>query len=280
MPSTFLDDRGLVRVSGSEARGFLQGLFTCDMEKVAPGAPGFGALLTAQGKIIVDFFVHQQGENTFLLDAPQSLLAQLLKLLRLYRLRAVVEIEDVSAAMGVAAIWDEAPPAGAEPDPRHPGLGARLTGERAALAALPVERSAYDARRIACGVPEGGRDFPYGDTFPHEANMDLVGGVDFKKGCYVGQEVVSRVQHRGTARRRILQVSFDGEALAPGTPIRAGETEVGVLGSSVAGHGLASIRTDRAHDASVAGTPLTLGTLPMTLGALASGALPSGAQQG
>ncbi len=275
MPSTFLADRGLLRVSGSEARTFLQGLFTCDLERVAPGAPGFGALLTPQGKIITDFIVSQQGDG-FWLDTPRALAADLLKRLRLYRLRAAIDLSDLSETMGVAAIWDEQPlPAGAEPDPRHPGLGARLIAERAALASLPEARATYDARRIACGVPEGGRDFAYGDTFPHEANMDLIGGVDFKKGCYVGQEVVSRVQHRGTARRRILPVSFDGEAPPPGTHVLAGEMEVGTLGSALAGHGLASIRIDRAHDASVAGTPLTVGVLPLTLGEL-----PSRAPQG
>ncbi len=274
MPSTFLGDRGLLRVSGADARSFLQGLFTCDLERVAPGAPAFGALLTPQGKIITDFIVSQQGEN-FWLDAPRALVADLLKRLRLYRLRAKIELEDLSETMGVAAIWDESSPAGAAPDPRHAGLGARLIAERAALASHPDNRAAYEAHRIACGIPQGGVDFVYGDTFPHEANMDLIGGVDFKKGCYVGQEVVSRVHHRGTARRRILPVRFNGEAPPPGTHVLAGEMEVGTLGSSVAGHGLASIRTDRAHDAKVAGTPLTAGSEPMTLGEL-----PSDARQG
>ncbi len=274
MPSTFLEDRGLVRVSGSEARGFLQGLFTCNLERVAPGAPGFGALLTPQGKILVDFIISQEGE-AFWLDAPLTLAADLLKRLRLYRLRAQIDLTDMSEAMGVAAVWGEAAPPGAEPDPRQPGLGARLIGERAALAALPDQRAAYEALRIACAVAKGGVDFAYGDTFPHEANMDLVGGVDFKKGCYVGQEVVSRVHHRNAARRRILPVKFDAPAPAPGTPVLAGEIEIGTLGSSVAGHGLASIRTDKAQDAAAAGTPLTAGGVAVTLGPL-----PSGAQQG
>ena len=275
MPSSFLDDRGVLRVSGAEARGFLQGLFTCDLERVAPGNPAFGALLTPQGKIIVDFILSAK-DDAFWLDVPAPLADDLLKRLRLYRLRAQIELTDLSETLGVAAIWGEATrPAGAQPDPRHPGLGARLIAERAMLAKTPGERAAYEAQRIACGIPQGGADFAYGEAFPHEANMDLIGGVDFKKGCYVGQEVVSRVHHRGTARRRILTAELAGPAPAPGTPVLAGEAEVGVLCSTAGPHALASIRLDRADDAKAAGTPLTAGGIALTLGAL-----PSRAPQG
>ena len=275
MPSTFLDDRGVLRVSGAEARGFLQGLFTCDVERVAPGSPAFGALLTPQGKIIVDFILTEQGD-AFWLDVPAQLAADLLKRLRLYRLRAQIELVDLSETMGVQALWGGEPlPAGAQRDPRHPGLGARLIAERATLAASPGDCAAYEAQRIACGIPQGGADFAYGEAFPHEANMDLIGGVDFKKGCYVGQEVVSRVHHRGTARRRILPAAFAAVAPAAGTPVLAGETEVGALGSTAGAHALASIRLDRAEDAKAAGTPLSAGGIALTLGAL-----PSRAPQG
>ena len=275
MPSSFLDDRGVLRVSGAEARGFLQGLFTCDVERVAPGNPAFGALLTPQGKIIIDFILTQQGD-AFWLDVPAPLTADLLKRLRLYRLRAQIDLSDRSETMGVQAIWgEEPPPAGAQPDPRHANLGARLIAERATLAENPGDRAAWEAQRIACGIPQGGQDFAYGEAFPHEANMDLIGGVDFKKGCYVGQEVVSRVHHRGTARRRILPAAFAAEAPAPGTPVLAGETEVGALGSTAGAHALASIRLDRAEDAKAAGTPLSAGGIALTLGAL-----PSRAPQG
>ena len=275
MPSSFLDDRGVLRVSGAEARGFLQGLFTCDVERVAPGNPAFGALLTPQGKIIVDFVLTQQ-DDAFWLDVPAPLAADLLKRLRLYRLRAQIELTDLSETQGVQAIWGEEPlPAGAQPDPRHASLGARLIAERATLATNPGERAAYEAQRIACGIPQGGADFAYGEAFPHEANMDLIGGVDFKKGCYVGQEVVSRVHHRGTARRRILPAALAGAAPAPGTPVLAGEVEVGALGSTAGRHALASIRLDRAQEAKDAGTPLSAGGIALTLGAL-----PSRAPQG
>ena len=275
MPSSFLDDRGVLRVSGAEARAFLQGLFTCDVERVAPGNPAFGALLTPQGKIIVDFVLSEQ-DDAFWLDVPAQLAADLLKRLRLYRLRAQIELTDLSETMGVQAIWGEEPlPAGAQPDPRHASLGARLIAERATLAKNPGDRAAYEAQRIACGIPQGGQDFAYGEAFPHEANMDLIGGVDFKKGCYVGQEVVSRVHHRGTARRRILPAALAGAAPAPGTPVLAGEVEVGALGSTAGAHALASIRLDRAQEAKDAGTPLSAGGIALTLGAL-----PSRAPQG
>ena len=270
MPSSFLDDRGVLRVSGAEARAFLQGLFTCDVERVAPGTPAFGALLTPQGKIIVDFILSQQ-DDAFWLDVPAPLAADLLKRLRLYRLRAQIELSDLNETLGVQAIWgEETLPAGAQPDPRHPGLGARLIADRATLAENPGERAAFEALRIACGIPQGGADFAYGEAFPHEANMDLLGGVDFKKGCYVGQEVVSRVHHRGTARRRILTAELAGPAPAPGTPVLAGETEVGTLCSTAGAHALASIRLDRAQEARDAGTPLPAGGIALTLGALPS----------
>ena len=275
MPSSFLDDRGVLRVSGAEARGFLQGLFTCDVERVAPQNPAFGALLTPQGKIIVDFILSEQ-DDAFWLDVPAPLAADILKRLRLYRLRAQIELSDLSETLGVQAIWGEATlAAGAEPDPRHPGLGARLIADRATLAKNPGDRAAYEALRIACGIPQGGADFAYGEAFPHEANMDLIGGVDFRKGCYVGQEVVSRVHHRGTARRRILTAAFAAEAPAPGTPVLAGEVEVGTLCSTAGPHALASIRLDRAQEARDAGTPFTAGGIGMMLGAL-----PSRAPQG
>jgi folate-binding protein YgfZ len=116
-------------------------------------------------------------------------------------------------------------------------------------------RLAYEAHRIALGIPDGGRDFAYGDTFPHDANLDRLGGVDFGKGCYVGQEVVSRVHHRGTARKRIVPVSFEGRAPAPGSDITVGEIAIGIMGTSVGARGLATVRIDRAEDAAALGAP-------------------------
>ncbi len=124
-----------------------------------------------------------------------------------------------------------------------------------------VDSTAYDAHRIATGVPRGGLDFIYGDAFPHETNMDRLHGVDFDKGCYVGQEVVSRMQHRGTARTRTVRIILDGPAPEPGAAILAGDKPVGTMGSTADHHGLALIRIDRVADALEAGTPLTSGGL-------------------
>jgi folate-binding protein YgfZ len=124
---------------------------------------------------------------------------------------------------------------------------------------------AYDAHRIACGVPRGGIDFRYGDAFPHETNMDRLHGVDFDKGCYVGQEVVSRMQHRGTARTRIVRLVLDGARPDVGVEIHAGDKPVGTMGSSADGTGLALIRLDRAADAQDAAVPLTAGGVGVRL---------------
>jgi len=153
-------------------------------------------------------------------------------------------------------------------DPRNAALGWRiLVPEELApkvaelIGAEPVDGSAYDAHRIAAGVPRGGLDFIYGDAFPHETNMDRLHGVDFDKGCYVGQEVVSRMQHRGTARTRTVRVVLDGFAPEPGTAILAGDKPVGSIGSAAGHDALALLRIDRVADALAAGSALTSGGL-------------------
>ena len=157
-------------------------------------------------------------------------------------------------------------------DPRNAALGWRiLVPEELAqkvadlIGAELVDSTAYDAHRIASGVPRGGLDFMYGDAFPHETNMDRLHGVDFDKGCYVGQEVVSRMQHRGTARTRTVRIVLDGPAPEPGAAVLAGDKPVGTMGSTAGHHGLALIRIDRVADALAAGTPLTAGGLAIRL---------------
>jgi folate-binding protein YgfZ len=151
-------------------------------------------------------------------------------------------------------------------DPRLPDLGIRvmipphLAAEAAAeLGADLVDADAYEGHRVALGIPRGGLDFIYGDAFPHEADMDQLGGVDFEKGCYVGQEVVSRMEHRGTARTRVVPVVYDAFAPDAGLAVMAGEKQVGTMGSSAGGRGLATLRLDRVADAVAAGTPLIAG---------------------
>jgi folate-binding protein YgfZ len=133
------------------------------------------------------------------------------------------------------------------------------------IGAEMVDSSAYDAHRIAAGVPRGGLDFTYSNAFPHETNMDRLHGVDFDKGCYVGQEVVSRMQHRGTARTRTIRIVLEGASPEPGAVVLAGDKPLGTMGSSANGAGLALIRIDRAADALDAGTPMTAGGVAIRL---------------
>lgn len=266
MSATRLIDRGVIRISGAEARDFLQNLVTNDMEEVTPGRAGYGALLTPQGKIICDFLIvalPEEDGGGFLLDTPLLQVPDLMKRLKLYKLRAKVVLEDLTDRSAVLASADGAPlPAEAGvvyDDPRLPALGQRgivdLAGSESLVTAEP---EAWHARRIALGVPAGGRDFAYGDAFPHEALLDQLGGVSFKKGCYIGQEVVSRMQHRGTARTRVVPVVFDeGIATETGAEATAGGKPLGTIGSAAGGRALALLRLDRLADALAAGeTPL------------------------
>ena len=269
--STLLPGRAILRLSGRDARGWLQNLVTNDVEHLGNGEARFAALLTPQGKILFDFFVVADGEN-LLLDCPSAQAAALAKRLLMYKLRADVAIAEAGSMLAAAAAWGGAPPkvsrAIVYADPRHESLGWRLIGEPQEFDMLGIEgasEAAYLAHRIACGVPQGGEDFAYGDTFPHEANMDMLHGVDFKKGCYVGQEGVSRVQHRGTARKRIVKVTFEGSSPARGTPVVAGDIAVGEMGSASPPFALASLRLDRAEDAKTAGIGLTADSIALQL---------------
>lgn len=266
MSATRLIDRGVIRVSGEDARDFLQNIVTNEMDEVTPERAGYGALLTPQGKIICDFFIvalPPEDGGGFLLDAPLLQTADLMKRLKLYKLRAKVTLDDLTETSAVLASADGKPlPADAGfvyEDPRLPTLGQRAIADAAGIEELvTAEPDAYHARRIALGVPAGGRDFPYGDTFPHEALLDQLGGVSFKKGCYIGQEVVSRMQHRGTARTRVVPIVFDeGIATETGAEATAGGKPLGTVGSGANGKALALLRLDRLADAMAAGqTPL------------------------
>jgi folate-binding protein YgfZ len=278
MKAAFLPDRGVVKVSGEDARDFLNGLVTTDMALLRPGLGRFGALLTPQGKIITDFLITEAPSGHgggFLLDCPRALAQSLASKLGFYRLRAKVAVDDLSDNLGVLAAWDgdlAVNPDLAFADPRDAALGWRiLVPEELArkvadlIGAELVDSTGYDAHRIAAGVPRGGLDFMYGDAFPHETNMDRLHGVDFDKGCYVGQEVVSRMQHRGTARTRTVRVLLEDFSPEPGTAVLAGGKAVGTIGSTSGQNGLALIRIDRVADALAQGMPLTSGGLALRL---------------
>jgi hypothetical protein len=278
MKAALLPDRGVIKVVGDEARNFLHGLVSADVLGLKPGAARFCALLTPQGKIVADFFVAEappaQGGG-FFLDVARSLATPLVSKLNLYKLRSRLVIEDLSEILGVLAVWDgEAKTAYglAYADPRLPALGVRVmvaphhaAAAAADLGAKLVDAAEYEAHRIALGVPSGGVDFRYGDAFPHEADMDQLHGVDFAKGCYVGQEVVSRMEHRGSARTRAVPVRYDGAAPAAGATVTAGERQLGTMGSATAGHGLALLRLDRVAEALSNDQPLLAGGVPIRL---------------
>jgi folate-binding protein YgfZ len=282
MKAALLTDRSVLRVTGEPARGFLHNLVTGDIETLTPGAARYTALLTPQGKIIADFFVIEAGDDHgggFFIDGPKALAADLAQKLTFYKLRAKVTIESIET-LAVIAAWDDQ---GATDDvsfddglvyrdPRLPALGLRaivpadLARKAAAdLGATLADASDYEAHRIALGVPRGGIDFIYGDAFPHDADLDKLNGVDFRKGCYVGQEVVSRVEHRGTARNRIVAVAFDDHPAEDGVAVTAGDKTVGTMGSSAGKQGLAMLRVDRVAEAIDAGVPLSAGGIPLTL---------------
>jgi folate-binding protein YgfZ len=272
MKAALLADRGVVKVAGDDARNFLHGLVSADILQLAPGAARFGALLSPQGKILADFFVVEapaQDGGGFFLDVARVLAKPLVDKLNLYKLRSRTMVEDLSEILGVLAAWDGNGAARVGltyADPRLPALGLRVmlpphraADAAAALGATLVDAGEYEAHRIALGIPRGGVDFVYGDAFPHEADMDQLGGVDFAKGCYVGQEVVSRMEHRGIARTRAVAIRYDGAAPAAGVAVMAGERQVGTMGSAAAGHGLALLRLDRIADAASRGEKLRAG---------------------
>jgi len=260
--------RGVVAVGGVDGRRFLNDLITSEIGRATAGRAVYGGLLTPQGKILFDFIVFADGER-FLFDLPAALVPDFVKRMTFYRLRAKVEIADLSAERRVIATWGGERPTvdGAVAiDPRLAALGHRgIVSKGAAGPATHVGASQpeYDAHRIALGVPEGGLDFAFGEAFPHDVDMDQLGGVDFDKGCYVGQEVVSRIQHRGTARRRIVMAR--GSGLTAGSEIKAGERPLGSLTSTADGVGLALVRIDRAKEAMDAGEPIIAGDVPVTL---------------
>jgi len=267
-----------VKVTGEDARNFLNNLITTDIALLEPGVGRFGALLTPQGKITTDFLITEAPAGHgggFLIDVPRVLAQGLADKLGFYKLRAKVAVQNISDSLGVLAAWDGEPAMKLDlafADPRNAALGWRILvpedlAQKTAdlIGADLVDAEAYEAHRIALGIPRGGLDFMYSDAFPHETNMDRLHGVDFDKGCYVGQEVVSRMQHRGTARTRIVRVTLEDFSPETGVTVLGGDKQVGSMGSTAGGHGLALVRIDRVADALDAGLPLTAGGLAIRL---------------
>ncbi|MDR9783938.1 CAF17-like 4Fe-4S cluster assembly/insertion protein YgfZ [Rhizobium redzepovicii] len=271
MPAVFLKDRSLLSISGAEAQSFLQNLITTDIISLEADEARPGALLTPQGKILFDFMIWQEGDG-YAIETDAGQRDGLLKRLTMYKLRAAVTLTPRTED-GVTVSWDE------DADGVRDSRGVRdsqgVRDSRFAKAGVALirqpgkhgdgEELLYDALRITHGIVTSGSDFALQDAFPHDVLMDFNGGLSFRKGCYVGQEVVSRMQHRGTARRRVVTVSAATALPETGTEISAAGKPVGTLGSVEGDHGLAIVRIDRAGAAMAAGTPLLAGQTPVSL---------------
>lgn len=259
-------DRRVLRVTGPDRVKFLQGLITNDLSRLTPGGLVYAAMLTPQGKYLTDFFVAAEGAaeddaepEALLIDAPATAAEDLQRRLTLFRLRSAVTIAatDLPVTRGLGPA-----PEGARPDPRHPDLGWRLYGKALSLGA-PVD---WVALQVALCIPEHGADLVPGDSFILEMGFERLNGVDFRKGCYVGQEVTARMHHKTELRKGLVPVRLDGPA-DPGSPILTDQgREAGRLGSVAGARGLAFLRLDRAQGPLTAGgatvTPLLAETAP------------------
>jgi folate-binding protein YgfZ len=240
-----LPGRGMVRIGGPEARSFLQGLVTNNVDHADGTRLVYSALLTPQGKFLFDFFMAGDPADpaAVLLDCDGARAGELVKRLSMYKLRAKVEIEDRSAGFAVIAFWNEDGSPMAEgpglPDPRNPQMGRRaITPANDAEAVIKTSKAtevpaeAWRRHRISLGIGDAAEDFEPDRTFPLEVNFAELNGIDFHKGCFVGQEVTSRTKRRGSVRKRLLPVHVEGDMPAAGTPVKGGVREVGTIHST------------------------------------------------
>jgi folate-binding protein YgfZ len=233
-----LTTRALIALDGEDWRGFLQNLITQDVETLAPGEARFGALLTPQGRLLFDLFVIGRDEGAWL-DIEAAHRETLIQRLIMYRLRAKVRV--TADETPVFAAFGGDPGAGWIADPRLPGLGWRGYGLDVEA---NVDEAVYEAHRLALGVP-GPADWGSEKTYPIEANFDLLNGIDFKKGCFVGQETTSRMKRRGQIKNRMLPLVFEGAAPAPGAEVLTGDLRAGEVLSGAEGRAMALVRLDR-----------------------------------
>ncbi|ESX75570.1 MULTISPECIES: folate-binding protein YgfZ [unclassified Mesorhizobium] len=266
MPFASLRDRALVSVSGPDAAHFLQNILTTDLDVLGSSEAKPGALLTPQGKILFDFLISRAGENAFRLECRAETADDFMRRLTLYKLRAKVQISKLDQPV-VTVLWESASTASQfESAPFADGRFVDAIVKRFYDGtAEGGDLAAWQAFRIAHGIAESGTDYQLGDAFPHDVLLDEIGGVGFKKGCYVGQEVVSRMQHRGTARRRVLIVSAERSLPASGAELTVEGRPVGTLGSTAGTTGLAIARIDRVKAAFDAGLPILADDVAVSL---------------
>jgi folate-binding protein YgfZ len=257
--ATIAKRRGVLRIAGEDRVSFLQNLVTNDVTRATASQAVYAALLTAQGRFLHDFFVVAQAD-ALLLDCEVERRADLMRRLNMYKLRAKVMIEDKTGSLAVMLLWGDgkAPDAlrtgdavAIYPDPRLPALGMRAIGGAdgaaswiAAQGFAPADETAYDRHRIALGVPDGSRDLPVERALLLENGFDELHGIDWQKGCYIGQEVTARMRYRSLVRKQLLPVSIDGPTPESGAPITLDGAEAGEMRSAVAGLGLALLRQE------------------------------------
>lgn len=266
MASANLSGRAILDVTGEDAEKFLQNLITTDLDTLSEGDLKPGALLSPQGKILFEFLVSRSPQG-LVLDTLQTSVSDLQRRLTLYKLRAKVEIAQRPESVIRVSWHNESGTSQNDSSVQDRRFSDALNVRRqyGGETAPTADESQWMALRIAHGVAEAPFDYALGDAFPHDVNLDQTEGVSFKKGCFIGQEVVSRMQHRGTARRRILIASGNASLPEPGTAITANGREIGTLGSTVGNAGLALVRIDRVKDAMDGGTPILSGDALLTL---------------
>jgi hypothetical protein len=262
LTAVILDQRGIVAVAGDDRIAFLQGIVSNDVARAGSGASIYAAMLTPQGRYLHDFFV-VAGADALLLDCERDRADDLIRLLSRYRLRSKVRLEDRSPSLAVVAVFD--PQAGPEvpapsvsfadgifcADPRLPAAGLRGVVDRARAAAVlaraglgAVDADAYDRHRLRLGLPDGSRDLEVAKSLLLECGFDELNGVDWHKGCYLGQELTARTRYRGLVRKRLVPVRVDGPLPPPGTPVLADGVEAGSVRSGADGMALAMLRLD------------------------------------
>ena len=277
MPSVSLPDRAVLRVAGPDAEHFLQNIVTADLSDLPPDAAKPSALLTPQGKILFDFLIARNGPDAFLLDVRGDVIDDFIRRLTMYRLRAKADISK-QEQMLVSAEWEGDSDCSANESSASQidstgslGLHDLRFAPRTVLRRYATTDQSSDTLdrwnrlRISEGVAESGSDYALSDAFPHDVLLDQNGGIGFKKGCYVGQEVVSRMQHRGTARRRVLIARSDAALPPSGTEVTANGRSIGALGTVAGKSAIAIVRIDRVKDAQDAGVPILAGDATLDL---------------
>ena len=282
-------ERGLVSVTGADRRTFLQGLISQDIDRVSASHAAYGAFLTPQGKYLHDFCLAEIGDR-LILDGEQERADELIARMKRFKLRAKIELSAAEDLSVFAVFGPDASAALDLPDdpgtartvtggiafvnPRSAALGCRLilpaANSSAVIANLVIEEAAfeaYDTLRIRLGIPDGRRDMDVEKSMLLECNFDTLNGIDWDKGCYIGQEVTARTKYRGLVKRQLVPVSVEGQTPAPGTAIQAGEKKIGEIRSIHDGVAIASLRLDALDDADK-GLSMTAGAAVITLVAL------------